>query len=182
MYSPSSRPGSSAWRSAPARSLCWAFALLVLWQPARLPALTPSETVQIASLLEESRQLQLGLKRLRELSTEQTLRATELAQKLERMQQDGQMLDAKLRLWQEHSTELSDSLETLSSELATSRSSLAQARSGLDALSKDYSAYKLVAEKRILLLDSSARRWRIAAVAGIFGALAAGLLAGLLIK
>ncbi|MFA4972513.1 MAG: hypothetical protein WC683_07850 [bacterium] len=177
----------SSWRSWPglswarARWLCWACVLLALFLPRPLPALTPSETALIGSLLEESRQLQLTLQELGRQSSEQSLLSAELEQKLTQAEQKAQQLDARLQLWQEHSAELSDSLETLSSELAASRSSLAALRSDLDALSKASSAYKRSAESRILALESSARTWRVVALAGIPAAVLLGALAVLLI-
>lgn len=154
----------------------------MLCLPHPLPALTSSESAQIKSMLEEAQALRLISIELRQRAGEQKRLSVELEQKLTQAEQRAQQLDARLRLWQEHSAELSDSLETLSSELAASRSSLEALRSDLAALSQGYSGYRLAAEARILELQSSARTWRVVAIAGIPAALAVGLLAGLLVK
>ncbi len=158
-----------------------ACALLLLFPLASLNALTPSEQKLWQSTIEDIRLARLSLQECRQLLADSKSNLAALSQQLSQARRRLTTLDSKLQLWQEYSEEVTTSLETFSSELGTLRRELTTLTDTYNALSTLHSKYVSTAEARVSVLEKSARTWRVVAVAGGIGALAAGFLAGLLV-
>ena len=179
---------SSASRLAPVLWVSWACALLLA--PSRVSAAEapakPAEPTTWQSALPTLIQgLQDSDKLLTQLETiwpELSQKADEIGQQLSEARTQLDALKLELTTWQQSSDTWESSSSALGRILTQVQTSLAESMRRYDSLSLSWSAYKQTAQAQIAGLERSRKAWRITAVAGIIGALAAGFLVGALAK
>ena len=160
----------------------WAWPLvraLLVFSCSPLPAAnwTPSENELWQSMIADMLSARKALEQSRIALADSRENATELSRLLDEARLRVSRLSAQLQLWQEHSNELTQSLERLSVELATLRQELKRLTDSYNALSTLHTGYVTAVDKQILGLQRSRDVWRVVGLGAIVAAVIAGTIA-----
>lgn len=168
---------SLAWRLVRWLLVLGVGGLLSFGWPQRAHGLTPSETALVQSIAEDIQKARRLLAESLTALDASKQSATELSLLLQEARLRVSRLSAQLQLWQEHSTELTQSLERLSSELGTLKRELATLTTTYKALLTLHTTYSVAVDKQIGALTRGRDVWRGVGLVASIVAIICGILA-----